>query len=352
MKTISLSALILIAFPFCVLAQDVDSYYSKDSKQFAPEVNHILPSQSRSTRKGVVQQAAPIVDAPTFKPSTYRFESKAQSVALVATKPATIDAPTLPTPAVQQETKFRPIENFKFEPPKVSALNYLISRDAMIPNAKDDALPNIQQTTQHQEISGGDFNPRPVARTARQVIESVELPKPAVSSQDFPEPNDVVKPTPQNTFQLAEPPRPQVAIESIPPNPISEREYNETFTEQTPSQPESASLDHIRMSQRVNSWDQNPGTMRDIGDHFSPGGEPFAYRGVTGNANFFGVDRRSCCDEWSGFCNCSGGLKANPGHLGNPYLRSKENCDTAKRVFGKHRGRKAANSCGCSDCCK
>ena len=56
------------------------------------------------------------------------------------------------------------------------------------------------------------------------------------------------------------------------------------------------------------------------------------------NVNFFGVDRETCCDEWSGFCKmkslkfgCScGGLKANKGHLGLRCLKGRnggEGCD-------------------------
>ena len=56
------------------------------------------------------------------------------------------------------------------------------------------------------------------------------------------------------------------------------------------------------------------------------------------NVNFFGVDRNECCDEWAGLCNCKspkyrcncGGLKANKGHLGIPWLKRKyggDGCD-------------------------
>ena len=59
------------------------------------------------------------------------------------------------------------------------------------------------------------------------------------------------------------------------------------------------------------------------------------------NANLFGVDRRDCCDEWAGLCGCKsldfkcncGGLKANKGHLGIFWLKSKygaEDCDFCK----------------------
>ena len=93
------------------------------------------------------------------------------------------------------------------------------------------------------------------------------------------------------------------------------------------------------------------------------------------NVNFFGVDREACCDEWSGFCkmknltfgcNC-GGIKANKGHLGLSWLRSRyggEDCDYCnggcceqnncndcsqrKGRFGKGLLKSKSNkSCGC-----
>ena len=66
--------------------------------------------------------------------------------------------------------------------------------------------------------------------------------------------------------------------------------------------------------------------------------EPAAAYTVVKNRDFFGVDKDSCCDEWTKFCNfkdikfnCGcGGLKANKGHLGIKWLRSAdegEDCD-------------------------
>lgn len=59
------------------------------------------------------------------------------------------------------------------------------------------------------------------------------------------------------------------------------------------------------------------------------------------NVNFFGVDRDECCDEWEGMCGCKspkfrcgcGGLKANKGHLGIFWLKSRyggDGCDYCK----------------------
>ena len=56
------------------------------------------------------------------------------------------------------------------------------------------------------------------------------------------------------------------------------------------------------------------------------------------------------CDEWEGFCRMNnleydcpcGGLKANPGHLGLPWLGSKDNCDQTVR--------RTRRGCGCKEC--
>ena len=73
-------------------------------------------------------------------------------------------------------------------------------------------------------------------------------------------------------------------------------------------------------------------------DHHSWTEEPAAAKTVVKNRDFFGVNKDACCDEWSRFgrgkdlkykSNC-GGLKANKGHLGIPWLRSAdagEDCD-------------------------
>jgi len=329
----------LITLPLSVLAQDAeqgtnesDGYYLKSSEQFAPSSNHIVPSQSRlrSNRKGVDQSA------PVVKSTTIQFAE-------------TAEAPTKAVSVLQQATKLKPTEEIEFSAPKLSALDYLVGRDSLIPN-KVEIQPSIQQTAQHQEVSGGDFNPHASIRVAsRQDIQEVELVAPKVAPDYFSGSNDVVKPSPRNTSQAVDDPyrRP---VNNTRSQPVAEQRFNENTVEQAPVRPDPVSLDEIMMSQRVNSWEQQrPSTMRNVGDHFSPGGEPFAIRGIAGNPTFFGVDRHTCCDEWEGFSNC-GGLKANPGHLGIPWLRSKENCDSATGCLGKHRSRKTANSCDCARC--
>ena len=96
--------------------------------------------------------------------------------------------------------------------------------------------------------------------------------------------------------------------------------------------------------------------MQDRGDHFSPGGEPFAANTSPGNPRLFGVSEEECCDKWEGFCNCRG-LKESCGHLGCKGLRSKDNCDGVgcKENFLEKRQRCNGSSCGqssgCSDGC-
>ena len=66
-----------------------------------------------------------------------------------------------------------------------------------------------------------------------------------------------------------------------------------------------------------------------------------------------------CCDEWEGFCGIKnldfkcgcGGLKATPGHLGLPWLGSRENCDQTTPLFSKNRRKCSSRTCkACSNC--
>jgi len=186
------------------------------------------------------------------------------------------------------------------------------------------------------------------------IVQEPIVEAPNVSAQDF---DNVTRPTPSNTNPIiSEPPAPAAS-----PEPVG-RSYQEFFNErarstQASEMPERVSLDDIQMSQRENNWTEAPTSqMRDIVDHFSPGGEPFAQRGIVGTPNFFGVDRNSCCDEWAGYANCSGGLKHNPGHYGIPFLRSKENCDPYTPLCGNRGCRtcqpKTKRACGCAACRK
>lgn len=66
------------------------------------------------------------------------------------------------------------------------------------------------------------------------------------------------------------------------------------------------------------------------------------------------------CNPWKSFCRgkdldyiCGGpGLKANPGHLGIPWLRSKDDCDLTEPLFGRCKTPfwKSKSGCGCGNC--
>ncbi|QEG22299.1 hypothetical protein [Mariniblastus fucicola] len=277
MKKISITFLLLVAFPIQLFAQDnqpsatktegVNNYFIIGPMQIDDNMaRHIISSTQKSNRK----QTAASQDLPV-------------------------------------------VETF----PQVSKT----------PVAANESTPAIQQATKLQVV--------------KEVIQEMEI-APEVVPQVPETINDVTRPLPS----ALDPAQPIVESETAP------RQFEPVFRQDSSVQPERASLDHMRMSQPANSWDEKPSTIRNVGDHFSAGGEPFAFRGPGGHPNFFGVDRHSCCDEWAGLCNCSGGLKNNPGHLGMPWVRSKENCDTATKVLGNRRVRKPANTCGCAECCK
>jgi len=279
MKTVSISFLLLVAFPVHLMAQDssqqtsqpkvTPQYFVYSPKMIDAGSNHIIEPTNTSNRKSPNSEIKLSALKTDFVPSPLSFNNQASSDFVRVAK-------------LQDESQIvlEPV----VEPPKVSA---------------------------------GDFKSL----------------------------NNVTRPTPGNTNPIVSEP-----AEPVVEAPTTERNFQEVFRQDASVEPERVSLDHIRMSQQGNSWDEKPSTMRNIVDNFSPGGEPFAQRSIVGNANFFGVDRNACCDEWEGFCNCSGGLKGNPGHLGNPFLRSKDNCDARKKVLGNGKARRAANGCGCPDC--
>ncbi len=370
MKTISLSALILIASPFCVVAQDApqtnNSYYADVPAKIIDSANHVVfskPSSALETRgQAVVQKViAPALKTPVVEMSVFK-NSKA-----TLQWPGTNTAEARREPTYQSVGKLVVEKEFDIEVPEVSALNYLLKRDELIPDRIEEVGPTIRQTARQENVSGGEFKPlsqksdNNIQMASRRRFKEILVRGQQEPTQDFPGVDQIVRPSPENTIQI-EPV--QNDVEIVPPpvdyDMISEPEtlqpqanQSEVFQQQTVQpeavQAEAASLDHIGMSQRRNSWDERPDTMRDTVDHFSPGGEPFAVRGLGGNPTFFGIDRRTCCDEWAGFCNCSGGLKVNPGHLGIPWLRSKDNCDSATGC-GANLGRNARSGCGCASC--
>lgn len=304
MKTISISFLFLVTFPFQLMAQD----------------------SSESVAK------------PNVAPSYFTYSP----VLVEDTK-----AKHIVQPARQSNRKSEHSSRYStaFQQPHLQ-----VSRT---PTTTPKLASAIKQTSRFQVV-GEEIN---------EVI-----PAPRVSPGEFGLPEQVVRPTPSNSNPTIEnPPQPpQYGNNEFRPREVRQEEtasgndaprLQEEYPpaqEEFSAEPERVTLDDIQMSRRVNSWEREPSIMQDTVDHFSPGGEPFAQRGIVGDPNFFGIDRRTCCDEWEGICNC-GGLKNNPGHLGIPWLRSKDNCDSPTKLCGKHRNQRQArrgNSCGCQSCCK
>ena len=295
MKTISISFLLLVAFPFHLVAQE--SQHTHHHAKTAPKY---------FTYKQAIDSTPNHIVAPTN-----------QSNRKTASTNVTLQNYQLPT----QPNPLKVVENVS---------------------------PNSSRFT---------FQTQPAPRVAKLQVEEIILEsgsqQPSVSDRELVIPDNVIRPTPGNTAPTS--PRviesPQVDL-LPPPEPVAEAQpeprYEENFRTDTPAEPERVSLDELRMLQRQqNSFPQRPSTMRDVVDHFSPGGEPFAIRGYAGNPTFFGVDRRQCCDEWENFSNC-GGLKAKPGHLGIPCLRSKDDCDTVTPC--RLCTRKSDRGCGCAAC--
>lgn len=382
MKTIPISMLVLIAFPIHLVGQEfsdfkslgtnelkpkVENYFADRNAEIASSANHIMSTTRRSNRKGATAQDQ--VGLPVVSPS------------LQLSVPSKVDL-TLPNSApvvslqASKAVEFSsiPVEPLQLEvatsTPLAEVANNVVEFSA--PKA-----PVAEQTS----ISGGDFSPdrlanrialapfKPLETSGFKPLRMASSAEPVapeerawqdieVSPSDIVvEEESIVRPTPQNTEPTAPatttPSRPLYTVESSTSEPVQSIEppVDNTYAGEpyVVSEADSTSLDHLQMAQRVNSWEKQPSTMRHITDHFSPGGEPFAYRGPVGDTNFFGIDRHSVCDEWAGTCNCSGGLKATRGHLGLPWLKSKDACDTTELRRGRL-GTRCESDCGCSTC--
>ena len=190
------------------------------------------------------------------------------------------------------------------------------------------ALQNIR-SIQQNEVPVTSVSHQAANHEIRVTENTIEPP--TVAPQQFSAPI-VNKPTPANSRNAVE------------MNRVAPQAPNQFVEESVPAQIDPMSIEQFQNQGRVEPWVAKQSRMRNVGDHFSPGGKPFAFPSTTGNSNFFCVDRKQCCDEWAGQCNCSGGLKVNPGHLGLPWLSSKENCDQTKKI-GKRR------HCECESCC-
>jgi len=336
MKTITISILVLVALPIHLMAQEnndfkpkvsnsnASNYYAKRYLEIESSPNHIVDSVKHSNRKG----ASPL-QAPKLA-----LSSSTQKVA--------ISSPQVSAPAFSGGQ----FSNLKVKP---------LESSSRVPTDRIALAP-------YSPLENNNFKPFNAKAAMNQEAQAIEILSPEVAPQEFGMAADeIVRPTPQNSElapaaepEFSQPSVSDTAIVEAPPIQPERPPVDDSYNGTVLVEPEAVSLDHLQMAQRGGSWEvDRPNTMRHVTDHFSPGGEPFAQRTITGRANYFGVDRRECCDEW-GFCNCGSGLKANPGHLGIPWLRNcKEPCDSVDVIRGRHRAKKAAKraaDCGCPQC--
>ena len=136
--------------------------------------------------------------------------------------------------------------------------------------------------------------------------------------------------------------------QEVPPQEsYSQWEPQESYSQWEHVEAPATPLDAADVFERVETWEPETSQMRHVTDNFSPGGKPFAKRTHQfGDPNFFGVDRRASCDEWANVAGC-GGLKANPGHLGIPWLKSKDACDERTRLRFKRSPCQSLGGCDC-----
>ena len=308
MKTISISFLILVAFPIHLMAQDFSpeaitkpkvapSYFTYSPVLVEDnEARHIVQPVYQSNRKGASTQLnlSSLASDNSFKPPAVR-------VAKLPTEPLKLELDA----KVEQMSRFQVVGeqvNEVIAAPKVSAAEFGMTEEIVRPTP-DNSNPIVSEPPQPiQPPVNNDFRP---ATTGKDALVFTE------ESMELQEGHSVVR----ENF-------------SVPAEPVS--------------------LDDLQMSQRFNSWEEKPNTMRDIVDHFSPGGEPFAQRGIVDQRNLFGVDRRTCCDEWSGVCDCRDGLTTYRNNLGAGCHRKSGNC----KGCGQRHARRATNGCGCPSCCK
>ena len=409
MKTLSISVLVLIACPFSILSgqesKSARSTYFADRKpKINSSANHIrggtagskratgrprIPTSAETANWTNQNSASQVGSSFTsnfgdqIKPTAYNQNTSMVNFSKLATAPlsATAVAKRITKPTGNETLiAATPLSEFSKTPIMVSAATPATSAATPVTSsvsggdffAKVKDTPTLIAPTKAAptRIASMPFSPfktlemapsgvSPLRRPAKQVREVIEegievvVPPTAESITD-----EIVRPTPQNSQSEFLPPTidsnsgstskvvPDVTDANIQTNE-PEHEYRETFA----AEPERVSLEELRVPQRIDSWTEHPpSSMRHVTDHFSPGGQPFARRTHHfENPNYFGVDRHTCCDEWASECNCSGGLKVNPGHLGIPWLGSKENCDSTEPVC-KHCRSGRCGRRGCQSC--
>lgn len=139
--------------------------------------------------------------------------------------------------------------------------------------------------------------------------------------------------------------------------------HSATFETQPASNPY-----HAPANAYINPADQFYGdgralqTQPDQPQHMYQAPATLAYESthVPMNRNFFGLTNEDCCcDEWNGFIPC-GGLKAKPGHYGQPFIVGCDPCEPpcgrcSKCLVEHHRNKgghctKCNNGCGEGGC--
>ena len=347
------------------MGQDTESrdtsYFSNRQADIETAANHIVSSTRLSNRKGMpaIAEIGSEQNSPSGAAETPQNGNKDQTKSSFRIAFSNSKTKPLSEPVVEAfPVKLAANEVVDLPTPKTLGHDGPVSGGDFMPLRKN---VNRIASVPFVPLSSDGFKPLRMASKVEplaaekpwQEIEVVNPPTVVLSEQE------VVRPTPQNTEPsgAAIPSRPAYTVEEKMSQPKvrsvePQVDTSNSGKQQMSAGPETTSLDHLQMSQRVNSWDRQSTSMRHVTDHFSPGGKPFAYSTAGGNQNFFGVDRRSVCDEWAGVCNCGGGLKDNPGHLGLPWLRSKDACDQAMPLWPhKGRSKSACNSdCGCQTC--
>jgi len=411
MKTISISVLILVAGPMSLLTgQEISKtktliskngrvasskYYADQERWVKSTAGHLEGASEKSNRAAkrprlpttselangaanVASQVGSTIESKSngqIKPTTFQEKSSMVNFSKLATSPlAPASAKALIENSEENQIFVKAAPLSEFSKPKKITLAAEPSKPASV----------SVEPPKRTSISGGDFSPKSVpARVASAPLSSfkpVEL-APSRVTATFHRPkqtqevlengievvappaaqdivDDIVRPTPENSQSEFLPPTldsdsdfmPEATTDEAADFAPNDVQAVEPARDDFFSQSEPISLEELRASERIESWHQPQSGMRHVTDHFSPGGEPFAQRTHQfGNPNFFGVDRRTCCDEWANECNCSGGLKVNPGHLGIPWLRSKDSCDSPEPIC-KHCRSGRCGQAGCQTC--
>lgn len=221
-----------------------------------------------------------------------------------------------------QIVHYEKIDRPQFESPKLVAQE---KTKAVAAKPKQIGL-NFQQSSKLNRTIGL----RPTPRAATQVAEPIEN---IATQVQFQQPVEAVNQYPKDApaARIAQLSAPSVGSQQSVDN------SNTIFSDSHPTP-----FDRFPLRDQYQVF-ENPANFMPVNYHS---------RGINipSSDGIFRVHSSDCCDEWADFCGCKdldygcscGGLKANPGHLGLKWLRSKDACDRTEscRSCGK----------GCSGC--